>query len=90
MITSQRAGIIKHLESGKSLTSLEAIQKYGCTKLASRICELKEEGYLIYTERETLKNRYGNSCTIARYWLCKTKKELAKKEKDYLKKQKGK
>lgn len=82
-ITSQKQAIINHLMSGKSITALEAIQKYGCTRLATRIFELKENGYLIYTEHENLKNRYGNNCRIARYWLCKTKK-------DYMKKVKGK
>ena len=50
---SQREAIAKHLKSGKSLTALEALKKFGCLRLGARIWELKREGVDIhkYTAR---------------------------------------
>lgn len=44
---SQNRQIRKHLESGKTITSLEATNKYGCTRLAARILDLKKLGLSI-------------------------------------------
>jgi len=41
---SQRAAIARYLKAGKSLTALEALQRFGCLRLASRIYELKQQG----------------------------------------------
>ena len=40
----------QHLESGKSLTSLQAFTKYGSLRLAAVIYELKNKGLKIKTE----------------------------------------
>ena len=44
---SQCAMILEHLQEGYSLTSLEALNKFGCLRLASRISDLHEKGYNI-------------------------------------------
>lgn len=41
---SQLTKIRKHLQSGKSITPLQALNAYGCLRLAARISELREEG----------------------------------------------
>jgi hypothetical protein len=41
---TQKDKIKAHLESGKSITPLEALNLFGCFRLASRISELKREG----------------------------------------------
>lgn len=41
--------IANYLERGFSITSLEALQMFGCMRLASRICDLRERGYEINT-----------------------------------------
>jgi len=46
---TQCAQIVKWLEQGYSITSLEALQMFGCMRLASRICDLRERGYQINT-----------------------------------------
>lgn len=50
---TQREEIAKYLKSGKSLTALEALNKFGCMRLGARIWELKKEGRQIhkYTTR---------------------------------------
>ena len=37
------------LERGYSITSLEALQRFGCMRLASRICDLRDRGMQINT-----------------------------------------
>lgn len=50
---SQREAIARYLKAGKSLTALEALQKFGCMRLGARIYELKKAGARIckYTAR---------------------------------------
>ena len=48
---SQRKEIRAWLESGNSITAFEALQMYGCLRLASRIYELREEGMDIAVKR---------------------------------------
>jgi len=40
---SQNKAIKKHLKSGKTLTPLQALKLFGTMRLASRVCELKDE-----------------------------------------------
>jgi hypothetical protein len=44
---SQNEQIRKHLESGKSITPLEALSLFGCLRLGARIHNLKEMGMAI-------------------------------------------
>ncbi len=58
---SQAKEILTYLESGKSLTSLEAISLFGCDRLASRIDELRQAGYNIVTDTiKKGKKTYGS------------------------------
>lgn len=50
MKESQSKRIRKHIESGKSLTPLEALHYFGCFRLGARIFELKKQGMPIITE----------------------------------------
>jgi len=40
----QNAKILAHLNSGRSITAIEALQLYGCFRLAARIHDLKKHG----------------------------------------------
>lgn len=44
---SQTQQILNHLRSGKHITPLEALNRFGCFRLGARIHELKEAGYRI-------------------------------------------
>lgn len=39
---SQNTEILKYLKAGNTLTSLEALNRFGCFRLASRITDLKK------------------------------------------------
>lgn len=40
---SQEAKIMRHLNSGKTLTGLQALKKFGCFRLAARIERIKSK-----------------------------------------------
>ena len=46
---SQCQEILKHLQTGRSITPLAALDRWGCNRLAARIRELKDDGYAIET-----------------------------------------
>ena len=46
---TQNKMIAEYLERGYSITSLEALQMFGCMRLASRICDLRDSGMEINT-----------------------------------------
>jgi len=56
--------IQKDLMSGKSITPLQALNKYGCFRLAAAIHKLRKEGMAIETEYVT-----QNGKTFAKYFL---------------------
>ena len=49
---TQNDAIKQHLLSGKSITPLDALQKYGCFRLAARIDDLRKTGLDIETLTE--------------------------------------
>lgn len=48
-IESQNKAVLAHLEQGKTITSIEALNLYGCFRLGARIHNLRESGYNIKT-----------------------------------------
>lgn len=47
---SQNEMILQHLQSGRSITPLEAVKRYNCLRLSGRIHNLREEGHPIQTD----------------------------------------
>lgn len=66
---SQRAAIRRHLEAGNSLTALQALNHFGCARLASRIDELRQAGMNIETNWLWVENRNGKRVRVAEYRL---------------------
>ncbi len=63
--------IIRYMQDFGSITSRDAINDLGVYRLASRISELRKNGYEINRRMIKVKNRYGESCTVAEYTLAK-------------------
>ena len=61
--------VLNHLQEHGTITSWQAIQQYGATRLASIICELRKKGYEIKTITEMTKDRNNNTCQYAKYVL---------------------
>ena len=66
---NQREMIIDYINDFGSITSYEAYIDLGITQLATRIKELKEQGYRFQTEWITKKNRYGKNVSFKKYKL---------------------
>lgn len=59
--------IVSYINDFGSITTLQAFQDLGCTRLASRICDLKKQGYSFDKQFVTAKNRYGEAVSFVRY-----------------------
>ena len=68
---TQKDMVLRHLQDFGSITSMEAFNDYGITRLSDVIFRLRNEGFKINTNDETRKNRYGVLTTYARYTLDK-------------------
>lgn len=66
---SQTERILQYMKENDGITQAEAIQEFGCMRLAARIADLRKEGYGITKEMVTAKNRYGESVHFAKYRL---------------------
>jgi hypothetical protein len=66
---TKKENVIWHLRTYKSITSWQAIQNYGVTRLAAVIFNLKADGWDIYTTKESDGVTYW-----AKYILLKDKK----------------
>lgn len=62
---SQNNKIAEHLHKGLTITSLEALNLFGCMRLASRIHDLRERGENIIVEKVKL----ANGKSVAQYKL---------------------
>ena len=69
MKINQRQRIINYIRECGSITSLEAYKDLGITQLATRIKELKEQGYEFRTEWESSINRFNEKVDYKRYYL---------------------
>ena len=63
----QNARILAHLQAGRTLTALEALDWFKCFRLASRVCDLKKAGHQI--EKRTVQTNSGKR--VAEYYLQK-------------------
>lgn len=59
--------VLAYIREFGSISQLEALQDLGVMRLASRISDLKRQGYPITGKHEAVKNRYGETCYIKRY-----------------------
>jgi len=54
---SQNKQIADYLNKGRKLTTIDALNKFGCFRLASRINDLRNEGMKISTKIIKLENK---------------------------------
>lgn len=64
----QTERVLEYMEKHGGITQLEA-DELAVKRLASRICDIRKAGFPIETERVTVKNRYGEKCSVSRYKL---------------------
>ena len=59
---NQTKRIKAHLDSGESITALDAFEIFGCLRLAARMHELKESGYPFMKHMVKLDNGRSVAC----------------------------
>lgn len=59
--------VLAYIREFGSISQLEALRDLGVMRLASRVSDLKRQGYPIIGKHEAVKNRYGETCYIKRY-----------------------
>ena len=65
---AQTKEILNDLLTGARITSLEAINRYGCTRLAARIKNVEEMGYKVERRMIEVPTRNGKT-KVAEYWI---------------------
>ena len=61
--------VIDWLKTHASISSMEAIQSFGATRLSAIIFNLRKRGYDIEAVTCEGTDRFGNKMTFARYYL---------------------
>lgn len=61
--------VLDYINEFGSITHLDAINELGVLRLASRISDLKKQGYTIESKMVNVLNRRGKTCRVKRYWL---------------------
>lgn len=61
--------ILDYMDQFGSITQMDALKDLSCMRLASRISDLKRKGYPILSKTEAVKNRFGETCYIKRYYI---------------------
>jgi hypothetical protein len=62
---SQNKMILAFMQNGRSITALEALELFGCFRLASRINDIQNQGIDVKSEFITLENKKK----VKRYWV---------------------
>lgn len=61
--------ILEHLKNNQGITSMEAFEKYGATRLSAIIYNLRDDGYVIKNVNQECLNRYGDKVRFVEYQL---------------------
>ena len=65
----QKYQVLKYIQENGSITSMEAFEKLGITRLSGRIFDLRSMGYKIVKDMVEGTTRTGNPCRYAKYFL---------------------
>ena len=66
---TQAQRVLEYMEKHGGITQFSAMQDLAVMRLASRISELKLQGYAITSEIVPVKNRFEETCYVKRYRL---------------------
>lgn len=72
---TQKIAVFKHMQKHGSITSMDAFELYGATRLSAIIYDLRHEGHQIGMVYESGTNRYGEPVHYGRYFIEKTNKK---------------
>ena len=72
---TQEDRVLGYIAKHGSITLLQAIQDIGVLSLSSRISSLTKQGYPIVGKMVKVSNRWGETCTVKRYYMRPTNEE---------------
>jgi hypothetical protein len=67
---TQAERVLDYLKRNNSITTMDAWVELGVSRLSAVIFELKRSKCILKIN-EKVTNRYGETCTVARYYLIK-------------------
>lgn len=70
---TKKQKVLDYMLKGNTITSWEAIEKFGATRLSAIIFELKDKYDIKDTWIEDV-DRYGNMCKYKRYFIAQQRK----------------
>jgi hypothetical protein len=73
MHTTQKDRVLDYMHQNGSITTWEAFQNLGVSRLANVIAEIRKE-YVVESITRSKKNRYGDQCHFSEYRLSSEKK----------------
>lgn len=75
---TQEDRVLKFMKDTGSITSWQAIQQFGITRLSAKIFNLRRAGHKIENKMRFSKNRYGEQIHFVEYKLVGEKENLFK------------
>ena len=69
MKKTQTNRVLEYMQMYGCITQADALRDLSCMRLASRIADLRKEGYQIKKEMVGSTNRFGEAVSFARYSL---------------------
>lgn len=66
---TQAERVLEHLQTGGTITSLSALERFGIIQLPRRIYDLKKAGWPIRSRMREVTNRYEQTVRVKEYWL---------------------
>ncbi len=67
---TQRAKILSYLLAGNKITSGEALRKFGCARLASRITDIQQKnGVEVKRRKIQVETAGGGTAWVCEYWI---------------------
>ena len=67
---SQTKQILEYMQQGNKITPYEALRKFGCFRLTSRIWDIEQlTGIRPKRERVKVKNAQGQQVYVMQYWI---------------------
>ena len=69
MMKKQTKRILDYMVEHGSITQIDALSECGIMRLASRISDLRKDGYPIASAMVKVENRFGEKTSVKRYWI---------------------
>ena len=72
---SDEMAVLMFIKEHGSITTKQAFEELGCTRLSGRVFDLRKHGYNIRTDVIEVPKRGGKTARVARYILMETDDE---------------